>query len=52
MRVLFDNEKMIRTIRRISHEILERNTDRRGVFSSSRQGTRGHDDIFNFNAIK
>jgi pyrimidine operon attenuation protein/uracil phosphoribosyltransferase len=27
MRVLFDNEKMIRTIRRISHEILERNTD-------------------------
>lgn len=27
MRVLFDNEKMIRTIRRISHEILERNVD-------------------------
>jgi len=27
MRVLFDNEKMIRTIRRISHEILERNLD-------------------------
>jgi len=29
--------------------ILERNTDRRGVFTSSRKGTRGHDDIFNFN---
>ncbi len=27
MRVLFDNDKMIRTIRRISHEILERNAD-------------------------
>lgn len=27
MRVLFDNDKMIRTIRRISHEILERNID-------------------------
>lgn len=27
MRVLFDNDKMIRTIRRISHEILERNVD-------------------------
>lgn len=27
MRVLFDNDKMIRTVRRISHEILERNTD-------------------------
>ncbi len=27
MRALFDNEKMIRTIRRISHEILERNVD-------------------------
>ncbi len=25
MRTLFDNEKMIRTIRRISHEIIERN---------------------------
>ena len=29
--------------------ILERNTDRRGLFSSSRDGTKGHDDIFNFN---
>ena len=27
MRVLFDNDKMKRTIRRISHEILERNVD-------------------------
>lgn len=27
MRVLFDNEKMIRTISRISHEIIERNAD-------------------------
>lgn len=27
MRILFDNEKMIRTIRRISHEIIERNSD-------------------------
>ena len=27
MRVLFDNDKMIRTIRRISHEILERNVE-------------------------
>jgi pyrimidine operon attenuation protein/uracil phosphoribosyltransferase len=27
MRVLFDNDKMIRTVRRITHEILERNTD-------------------------
>ena len=29
--------------------ILERNTDRRGMFTSSREGTKGHDDIFNFN---
>ena len=29
--------------------IFERNTDRKGVFSSSREGTRGHDDIWNFN---
>ena len=29
--------------------ILERNNDRRGLFSSSREGTKGHDDIFNFN---
>ncbi|MDG1237943.1 MAG: OmpA family protein [Flavobacteriales bacterium] len=29
--------------------ILERNTDRRGMFTSSREGTRGHDDLFNFN---
>ena len=29
--------------------ILERNTDRRGLFASSREGTKGHDDIFNFN---
>ena len=29
--------------------IFERNTDRRGLFTSSREGTKGHDDIFNFN---
>tara|TARA_B100000768_G_scaffold141516_1_gene133215 strand:- start:283 stop:2352 length:2070 start_codon:yes stop_codon:yes gene_type:complete len=29
--------------------ILERNTNRRGLFTSSRDGTKGHDDIFNFN---
>ncbi len=29
--------------------ILERNNDRRGLFASSREGTKGHDDIFNFN---
>ena len=29
--------------------ILERNTNRRGLFTSSREGTKGHDDIFNFN---
>ncbi len=29
--------------------IFERDTDRRGLFTSSREGTKGHDDIFNFN---
>ena len=29
--------------------IFERNTDRRGVFTSSRKGTKGKDDIWNFN---